>query len=304
MPNKQELIDANRIQYKSIRSFWSNSMDRLSALLSHFSITAGLFHSGEYCGVGDIGTSGTDGHLHFLRSGRLHVNFRDGTQQTFSEPTLLFFPRALPHRFSASKPDDAQMLCASLAFDGNDLNPVVRALPDAYCVALTDLPSIEPCLQLLFDEAFEAQCGRIAVINRLFEVIVIQLLRHMMNHNVMSTGMLAGLAEPRFAKVLTHIHHHPQVQHTLESLANLAGMSRARFAEQFHATVGVTVGEYILAWRVALTQKQLRQGHSLKRIAPQMGYETPSALARAFRRKTGFSPSEWMDQQSMSSAHH
>jgi len=273
-------------------------MDRLSTLLSHFSITAGLFHSGDYCGVGDIGMSGSEGHLHFLKSGTLHVRFRDGTQQTFSEPTLLFFPRALPHRFSANEHDQARMLCASLQFDGNDINPVVQALPEAYCIALRELPSIEPCLQLLFAEAFEQHCGRLAVLNRLFEVIVIQLLRHLMNINVMSTGMLAGLAEPRFAKVLTHIHNQPQEPHTLESLAHLAGMSRARFAEQFHTTVGVTVGNYILAWRVALTQKQLRQGYSLKHIAPKMGYETASALARAFRRQTGLSPSEWVEQQS------
>ncbi|HEY9042656.1 MAG TPA: AraC family transcriptional regulator [Rheinheimera sp.] len=28
-----------------------------------------------------------------------------------------------------------------------------------------------------------------------------------------------------------------------------------------------------------------------------MGYDSPSALARAFRRKTGASPREWLQQQ-------
>jgi AraC-like DNA-binding protein len=49
-----------------------------------------------------------------------------------------------------------------------------------------------------------------------------------------------------------------------------------------------------LQWRVMLAQKALRMGRPMKLIAAEVGYETPSALARAFRRCTAMSPGEWL----------
>ncbi|EMC8226440.1 helix-turn-helix transcriptional regulator, partial [Pseudomonas aeruginosa] len=41
-------------------------------------------------------------------------------------------------------------------------------------------------------------------------------------------------------------------------------------------------------------QKLMREGRSITLIAAQVGYESPSALSRAFRRKTGLSPRDWL----------
>ncbi|QGX40979.1 AraC family transcriptional regulator [Permianibacter aggregans] len=269
-------------------------MDRLSALLSHFSVSAGLFHSGGYCGVQVIGDVGNDGHLHFLKQGRLELWLPGQGRQVFDQPSLLFFPRPLSHRFQATEADGTELVCASLQFDGGVNNPISRALPDFLQLPLADMPGIQPSLQLLFDEAFQRYCGRLAVLNRLFEVLVIQILRHLMANQSMSTGLLSGLADPQLAPVLTSMHEQPAEAWTLERLARLAGMSRASFARHFHERVGMTVGDYLLSWRVALAQQKLRQGRPMKLVSGEVGYDSPSALARAFRRQTGHSPSDWL----------
>lgn len=269
-------------------------MDRLSALLSHFSVSAGLFHSGGYCGVQVIGDAGTDGHLHFLKQGHLELWLPGQGRQVFTEPSLLFFPRPLAHRFQATEADGTELVCASLSFDGGVNNPISRALPDFLHLPLTEIASIQPSLLLLFDEAFQRYCGRLAVLNRLFEVLVIQILRHLMANQSMSTGLLSGLADPQLARVLTSMHEQPAENWTLERLARLAGMSRARFARHFHQRVGMTVGDYLLSWRIALAQQKLRQGRPMKLVSGEVGYDSPSALARAFRRQTGHSPSDWL----------
>ena len=51
--------------------------------------------------------------------------------------------------------------------------------------------------------------------------------------------------------------------------------------------------DYLVSWRISLAQKRLREGKPIALIAEEVGYESPSALARAFRRKTGVSPREW-----------
>ncbi|MDI1332488.1 helix-turn-helix domain-containing protein [Pseudomonas sp.] len=57
----------------------------------------------------------------------------------------------------------------------------------------------------------------------------------------------------------------------------------------FNRTVGQSPVDYFVSWRISLAQKLLRQGKPAVLVAEQMGYESPSALARAFRRKTGVS---------------
>jgi len=45
---------------------------------------------------------------------------------------------------------------------------------------------------------------------------------------------------------------------------------------------------------VVSAQRLLKKGLQLKRIATDVGYGSTSALARAFTRKLGCSPSEWL----------
>ncbi len=79
-------------------------------------------------------------------------------------------------------------------------------------------------------------------------------------------------------------------------MASIAGMSRAGFAAHFRKVVGFSPADYLLEWRVSLAQKRLREGRPIALIADEVGYESPSAMARAFRRKVGSSPRQWIQQ--------
>lgn len=268
-------------------------MDRLSALLSRFSLHAGLFHNGALCGVASFGESGVAGHLHLLRRGRLKVVLDQGRSLQLDEPTLLFFPCAAPHRFIAQEDDHAELVCASLLFNGGHDNPIARALPDHLALPLARLDPLQATLDWLFDEAFGEHCGKAAVVNRLCELLVIQLLRHLMETGHIQSGMLAGLSDPRLAQALIRLHAEPAAPWTLEAQATAAGMSRARYAAYFKDVIGDTPADYLLRWRVALAQKLLREGRPIKLVAGDVGYDSPSALARAFKRIIGIGPAAW-----------
>lgn len=78
------------------------------------------------------------------------------------------------------------------------------------------------------------------------------------------------------------------------TMAALAGMSRARFAVRFKEVAGVTPADYLASWRVMTTQGLLKKGRLLKHVADNVGYGSASALARAFVRKLGCSPTAWL----------
>jgi len=272
-------------------------MDRLSTLLTHFGIAANTFHSGRLLGQIELDGRKPCGHVHLLKSGRLQLE-ADGRTVSVEEPSLILIPRPLPHRLVAGAADAAELVCASLRFDGGIDNPLSVALSDTLVMPLKAVPMIEGTLDWLFGEAFAEHCGREAVMNRLFELMVIQFLRHMMAYHSMTTGMMAGLADLRLARAMTLMHNHPERSWTVADLAQQANMSRASFAAHFHKVVGQTPADYVLSWRVSLAQKRLREGRPIALIADEVGYESPSALARAFRRKIGESPREWLGRQS------
>jgi len=147
----------------------------------------------------------------------------------------------------------------------------------------------------MFDEAFSGQCGRQAVLDRLCEVLMIRLLRYCIDKGLTQGGTLAGLADPRLAKALTAIQDNPALEWSLTSMAELAGMSRARFAVKFREVTGETPADYLASWRIMTAQRLLKRGQQLKTVAYDVGYGSASALARAFVRKLGHSPTEWLN---------
>ena len=265
--------------------------DRLAVLLDRFPISAEVFHAGALCGINTLEGAGT-GQFHLVQRGPLEV-FHGREALRIERPSLLLYPRPLTHRFVSDPERGADMACANLQFHGGTQNPLCAALPDVVCLPLDEVQGSAPVLALLFEEAFEQRCGRGALVNRLFEVVMIQVLRQLMEGGQVRAGMLAGLGHPRLRHALVAMHEAPGSDWSLESLAQVAGMSRTVFATTFRQVLGLTPGQYLQAWRVGLAQQALRQGRSLKLIASDVGYGSEAALSRAFKAQSGLSPGAW-----------
>lgn len=270
-------------------------MDKLSEVLNHFSISAGVFYAGNLCGLSAFSEDGIEeGHLHLLEQGKMTVIDQDGTRILIDEPAVLFFPRPAFHRLQAERRDNAQIICASVRYGTGTRNPLANALPPLIVIKLSSAPTLKAATRLLFEEAFTDNDGRLAMMDRLAEVFVIHLLRYVLEQDMVNEGMLAGLTHPKLSKAIMAIHASPAQNWSLEALAELSAMSRSAFAELFRQQVGQTVGDYLLDWRIAIAQNLLKKGRSVSWVAGEVGYDNASALARAFRKKTGQSPKQWL----------
>ncbi|MCR6663545.1 MAG: AraC family transcriptional regulator [Luteimonas sp.] len=276
--------------------------DRLEALMAHFPVTAQVFNAGPLCGINTLDSDGVHGQLHLVRSGTVEIHY--GPQSLLVErPSLLLFARPLTHRFVTDAEHGADMVCANLSFEGGADSPIASALPDVVCLPLDGIWGAEPVLSLLFEEAFERRCGRVALVDRLFEVVMIQILRQLMESGEVRGGMLSGLSHPRLRNALVAMHETPSREWTLDELADAAGMSRSVFATTFRETVGTTPGQYLQAWRIGLAQQALRRGRQLKVIAADVGYGSEAALSRAFKAQTGQSPRAWKNASIAAAGH-
>lgn len=271
-------------------------LDRLEALFAHFSVTAEVFNTGALCGINDV-DPGEAGCLHLVRRGTVDVHHGGTLAVRVETPSLLLYPQPMPHRFVTDPVCGADLACAYLRFRGGASNPIAAAMPPFVCLPLDAVQGGGEVLALLFDEASNSYCGRRAMLDRLFEVVFIQVLRRLMTEGETRVGMLAGLAHPRLRIALSAMHAQPAFDWSLEALAAQAGMSRSAFANAFRDVVGATPGAYLQRWRIGIVQQALREGRALKRIADEVGYGSEAALSRAFKAQTGLSPRRWRDAQ-------
>ena len=277
------------------------SLDRLSGLLGQFRVRAQLHHSGALCGVNHFDAREGHGYLHVLRHGELEVS-HPATREVprrmrFDGPTLVFYPRAFTHRFHSPPKEGADFTCARLDFDGGAQHPLAWALPPLIALPLQQVQGLEQALALLFAETEQVRCGQRLLADRLFEVVLIQLLRWLLDHPQeagVSPGLITGLSDPRLARALVAMHDNPGQPWTLERMAVCAGMSRTAFANAFRERVGQTPADYLGNWRIALAQSRLREGRPIKLLAEELGYANPSALSRAFTGRMGMSPRLWL----------
>ena len=94
----------------------------------------------------------------------------------------------------------------------------------------------------------------------------------------------------RFRPATTAMHEQPRHSWTLDDLAEVAGMSRTRFATRFRACIGRTPIDYLTRWRMTIARDLLAAGKPVKTVADRVGYDSAAAFSRVFARVMGKPP--------------
>ena len=166
------------------------------------------------------------------------------------------------------------------------LSPVVR-LPAGQCGERELLPRV---LAMIEAEATSDGPGREAVMSRLLEIMLIELLR---TPQLASSrrGMLSGLADPPIAAALRAFHSDIGVPWSVAAMAAEARLSRSAFSDRFTSVVGEPAMTYVLNWRMAVARDALTVGRkNVAQVAAATGYGSASAFSTAFSRVVGVSP--------------
>ncbi len=139
-----------------------------------------------------------------------------------------------------------KLICGIVHYEKAMLHPVLDALPDV--MHFSDIApddSLWATVLLIDAEMENTTVPRIALVDRLTEVLFLQLLYRYVDTNPHLNGFLSALSDRRIYRMLELIHREPERPWTLESLGEETGMSRATVARQFHKTVGMPPLAYI-----------------------------------------------------------
>jgi AraC family transcriptional regulator len=98
----------------------------------------------------------------------------------------------------------------------------------------------------------------------------------------------------RFRRVLEYIDGHLEETLDVERLGDVAGLSKYHFHRQFAAVFGIGVFSYVQLTRLRKSSYLLAfRNEQVMQVALASGFEGPEAFARAFKKSTGQTPSDF-----------
>ncbi len=101
-----------------------------------------------------------------------------------------------------------------------------------------------------------------------------------------------GLASWRLRLIDERLSDQPELP-TLAELASLCGLSVRQLTRGFRASRGCSIGEYLAAQRINQARTLLATDRSIKAVAYDLGFTSPSSFCYAFRRDTGETPGQY-----------
>jgi AraC-like DNA-binding protein len=216
-------------------------------------------------------------------------------------PTTLLPPkpwREIPILHYGEGPSSLRLLCGYLQCDAMDFRPLRKALPTLLHMKTggsDEAHWLRATIAQIVSEVDRPRTGGLSMLERLTEIIFIELLRHqILASGSGSVGWLAALADSSLARCLALIHDDPNRDWSVESLAKAAGLSRSTLAERFEAMLDTSPMRYVRDWRLYLASVALRTtGRALASIGHDAGYGTEAAFNRAFSRAYGAPPAAW-----------
>ena len=103
----------------------------------------------------------------------------------------------------------------------------------------------------------------------------------------------------RINRIIKAIIRNPGNEWTVQSLADIAGISAFHFHRIFRALTGETMFAFLQRRRLLRAMELMREnGFTLTEIALECGFDSGSSLSRAFRKQLDCSPTQYRKQRS------
>lgn len=193
--------------------------------------------------------------------------------------------------------DDTSLMIADIEL-ADATSPLPALLPPFLTV--TGFDAIEPAAAALAlnmgvvdHTVMPARQGDPVICRMMATTVLLSVIRAWAANGCAPTGWPSLSNDPFLDRVVDAIREEPGRDWTVERLAGIGAMSRSTFAERFRSAVGRSPADYVTEVRVDAAKRMLDAGRSVSNISRELGYASDEGFSRAFRRRTGLTPSSW-----------
>lgn len=189
------------------------------------------------------------------------------------------------------------ILGASYEYDTTVSMQVMASLPQVLHIRADNGGTcLDDTVRLLSRELAYPQIATTLVLNRLVDILLVQLLRVWLAERPDEARgtWLSVLTDPVVSVALAKLHQEPARAWTTELLASELAISRSTLSRHFRAVTGAAPADYLTRWRMDLAAIRLRDtDDTLDAIAHSVGYVSVYAFSRAFRRSRAQAPGQF-----------
>jgi AraC family transcriptional activator of mtrCDE len=253
--------------------------------------------------------------IHYCLSGSGRLLIGDAPPIPFTPHTLAILPGGRPFKIEA-RTDDADPLLGTLesrqyAVPPGDVRRYVAGNPPPALVMIcgyfrathgasvdlfANLPApiverftpadqLDHKLQSAMDELLRQEVGSGAMSMALLKQVLITLLRRSLASADRWARQFVGLSDPKIARAFAEMIARPGVTHTVQTLADTAGLSRSSFMSRFTAAFGDSPITVLRQIRMRRARALLAAGTlTTDQVAAAVGYSNRSSFHRAFHK--------------------
>ena len=209
-----------------------------------------------------------------------------GQPQTISSGTI--------RRFSAGDGDPSLMLvCGYFHATYGASTDLFGSLTEPIFEQFDVDDQVDTKLQAALSELVAQEIGSGAMSAALLKQVIVLLLRRSLVSMNAWVERFSVLSDPLVARAFAAMAMRPGDDHSLQSLAHLACLSRSAFAARFTGAIGKSPMQVLRELRLRQAMHQLKaSGLAIELIARNAGYASRSSFIKAFRKSYGMDPSE------------
>lgn len=298
-------------------------MDLLTDILTTLRLRGTVyFHADFHSPWGMDIRGGQFANFHIVTKGQCWLRWQDDQDALIlAEGDLVVFPHGHRHIISDNPDSNAEpaedllaksrpgpsgkvlyggdgqatsLICGHFEYDRSQQHPLLAALPAAMPFRARDMAEaewVQTVARMTASESASSRPGASAIVDRLAEVLLVQLIRSYIEQLSTDDGFMAAMKDRAIGIALEKIHQNPESQWDVQHLAKIAGLSRSAFASRFSQQVGVGPMQYLTNWRMQQAAELLvNTGYSMAQIAERVGYTSEWSFAKAYKRTFGIGP--------------
>ncbi|MGE8706155.1 MAG: cupin domain-containing protein [Achromobacter sp.] len=285
-----------------------------AVLLSSLEVQSSLYHLGQYCGNWTASTSGrARASFHLILHGRCRADIESGQEShTLAAGDGIFFLRDVAHvltplqpsatasaacgpmqPLSPRQPDGTGLACGFFQFRPGLADLLADTLPDYLLLRADDerFRAARGVFNLILDETTRAPSASPVVLERLTDLLIFFMLRHLAIQDRQAHGLFVLARDPAMAGLLQAILAEPAAPWSMQDMADRVHMSKATFHRRFTLQSGTTPAQLLQLLRMRVARRLLDQGMGIQEAAERVGYQSQAAFSRVFQRTEGVAPS-------------
>lgn len=155
-------------------------------------------------------------------------------------------------------------------------------------------PHIRACLLRLAEELRNPGAGAVQLAEMIIGQLAIELARYI--EAIAEGPVKGGLSSWRLRQIDVRLAQ-TGTPPSLADLAAICGLSVRQLTRGFRTSRGYSIGDHIALTRIETAKRMLASNESIKSIAFDLGFSSPSSFSYAFRRLTGLTPSRFRQRQ-------